>query len=346
MPNSTPKKVKPGECMPVTFAVLGSGGWGTAIAILLAQNPAHQVRLWSAHPEAAARLNEQRENVRLLPGVRIPEDVKVTDDPAEAIASADCCVVAIPTAFLRQTIARFPPVLTADVPVISLTKGLEVGTFRRPSEIIGETLGTERLAVLSGPSHAEEVAHGMPTSVVVAANDPALGVWAQEKFGTDRFRVYTNSDLLGVELSGALKNVIGIAAGVCDGLGFGDNAKAALLTRGMVEMTRVGVALGAEAATFAGLAGIGDLITTCFSPHGRNRRVGYRLGKGEPLDAVIAGPQVAEGVYTSRSIFERVTRMGIDAPIMTGVYRILYEGKSPLATVQELMTRKQREERV
>jgi glycerol-3-phosphate dehydrogenase (NAD(P)+) len=185
----------------------------------------------------------------------------------------------------------------------------------------------------------------MPTSVVVAASDLGLAMWMQQRFGTDRFRVYTNADLVGVELAGALKNVIGIAAGVCDGLGFGDNAKAALLTRGMVEMTRFGVSLGAESATFAGLAGIGDLITTCFSPHGRNRRVGYRLGMGEPLADVLAGPQVAEGVFTSKSVFERVTRMGIDAPIMTGVYQMLHEGKPPLAVVQELMTRRQKDER-
>jgi glycerol-3-phosphate dehydrogenase (NAD(P)+) len=330
--------------MPTTFAVLGSGGWGTAVAVLLAQDPDHRVRLWGAHPETVKRVRIARENERLLPGVRIPEGVEITDDPAAATDGADCWVTAIPTAYLRDTIARFAPMRRADVPVVSLTKGLEVGTFRRPTEILGETLKTDRLAVLSGPSHAEEVARGLPTSVVVAADDLNLAVWAQKHFGTDRFRVYTNPDLLGVELAGALKNVIGVAAGVGDGLGFGDNAKAALLTRGMVEMTRLGVTLGAEAATFAGLAGIGDLITTCFSPHGRNRRVGYRLGKGEPLAAVLAGPQVAEGVFTSRSVHERVTRMGVDAPIMTGVFQMLHEGKPPLAVVQDLMTRRQKGE--
>jgi glycerol-3-phosphate dehydrogenase (NAD(P)+) len=331
--------------MPTTFAVLGSGGWGTANAVLLAQNPDHRVRLWSAHPESARQIREARENVRLLPGVPIPDSILVTGDPAEAVDGADCWVTATPTAFLRDTIQRFKTVRRADVPVISLTKGLEVRTFRRPTEIIGETLQTERLAVLSGPSHAEEVARGLPTSVVVAAADLGLAVWVQQRFGTDRFRVYTNADVVGVELAAALKNVIGIAAGVCDGLGFGDNAKAALLTRGIVEMTRFGIALGAEPATFAGLAGVGDLITTCFSPHGRNRRVGFRLGKGEPLADVLAGPQVAEGVYTSKSVFERVTRMGLDAPIMTGVYQMLHEGKSPLAVVQDLMTRRQKDER-
>lgn len=329
----------------ITFAVLGSGGWGTAVAVLLAQNPAHRVRLWSAHVHNAAVLSAERENARLLPGVRIPDSLQITADPAEAVGSADCWVTAIPTAYLRVTLERFTDLRTADVPVVSLTKGLEVATFRRPSEIISELFKTENVAVLSGPSHAEEVARGMPTSVVVAA-DGGLAPWVQQRFGTDRFRVYTNGDLVGVELAGALKNVIGIAAGICDGLGFGDNAKAALLTRGLVEMTRFGVAHGAEPATFHGLAGTGDLITTCFSLHGRNRRVGYRLGKGEPLSDVLAGPQVAEGVLTSRSVFERTSRSGIDAPIMTAVYEMLHNGKSPRSAVQDLMTRSQKHERV
>jgi glycerol-3-phosphate dehydrogenase (NAD(P)+) len=316
------------------------------MAVLLARDPAHRVRLWSARAETGRLLKEKRENERLLPGVPIPPEVELTTEEAEAIDGADCWVVAVPTAFLRQTIARFAPVRSADVPVISLTKGIEVSTFRRPTEIIGATLRTENLAALSGPSHAEEVARGMPTSVVIAAAEMGLAVWAQQRFGTDRFRVYTNGDLAGVELAGALKNVIGIAAGICDGLGFGDNAKAALLTRGLVEMTRFGVAHGAEPATFAGLAGVGDLITTCFSPHGRNRRVGHRLGKGESVADVLAGPQVAEGVYTSRSVFERSRRADLDTPIMSAVYEVLHEGKPPLAAVQDLMTRRLKEERI
>jgi glycerol-3-phosphate dehydrogenase (NAD(P)+) len=331
--------------MPTTFAILGSGGWGTAVAVHLAQDPEHHVRLWSAHEHTGRELRESRENRRLLPGVAIPPDVLLTTDAAEAVNGADCWVVAVPTAYLRETIGRFSGLRAADVPVISLTKGIETSTFRRPTELIGNVLKTDRLAVLSGPSHAEEVAQGMPTSVVIAAADLGLAVWAQQRFGTERFRVYTNTDRVGVELAGALKNVIGIAAGICDGLGFGDNAKAALLTRGLVEMTRFGVAHGAEPATFSGLAGVGDLITTCFSPHGRNRRVGYRLGKGESRGDVLAGPQVAEGVYTSRSVHERTRRMDLDAPIMTAVYQVMYEDKSPLDAVQELMTRRQTDER-
>ncbi len=332
--------------MPITFAVLGSGGWGTATALLLAQNPDHSVRLWSAHADSARSLIATRENARLLPGIAIPAEVLITANESEAVAGAECWISAIPTAFLRKTLARFLPHRTGDVPIISLTKGIESQTFRRPTEILGELFRTSNLAVLSGPSHAEEVARGLPTSVVVAAEDLRLAVWAQQRLGTERFRVYTSTDCVGVELAGALKNVIGIAGGICDGLGFGDNAKAALLTRGVVEMTRFGVAHGADAATFAGLAGVGDLIATCFSPHGRNRRVGYRLGQGEALAEVLAGPQVAEGVYTSRAVYERVRRLELDAPIMAAVYEVLHAGKSPLAAVQELMTRSLKHERI
>jgi glycerol-3-phosphate dehydrogenase (NAD(P)+) len=327
-----------------TFAVLGSGGWGTAVALHLAQNPAHRVRLWGARSDNVARLCAARENARLLPGAHIPEAITITAREREATAGADCWIVAIPTAYLRETLARFVPHRDADAPVVSLTKGLEVGTFARPSEIIGELLRTDSVAVLSGPSHAEEVARGLPTSLVVAAESD-LAARVQRHFGTERFRVYTNTDVAGVELAGALKNVMGVAAGVCDGLGFGDNAKAALLTRGLVEMTRFGVAHGADPATFHGLAGIGDLITTCFSPHGRNRRVGFRLGTGEPLADVLSGPQVAEGVWTAKSVHERAARTGIETPIMEAVYGVLHAGLPPLAAMQRLMSRAQKNER-
>lgn len=327
-----------------TFAVLGSGGWGTAVALHLAQNPAHSVRLWGARRENVERLCAARENARLLPVVRIPDAVSITACEREAVTGADVWIAAIPTAYLRETLKRFVPHRDGDAPVVSLTKGLEVGTFARPSEMIGAILRTENVAVLSGPSHAEEVARGLPTSLVVAA-ESELAARVQRHFGTERFRVYTNADVVGVELAGALKNVMGVAAGVCDGLGFGDNAKAALLTRGLVEMTRFGVAHGAESATFHGLAGIGDLITTCFSPHGRNRRVGFRLGKGEPLAEVLSGPQVAEGVWTAKSVHERAARTGIETPIMAAVYAVLHEGLSPLAAMQSLMSRAQKNER-
>ena len=327
-----------------TFAVLGSGGWGTAIAAVLGQKPGTAVRLWSAREATARALAADRVNARQLPGVAIPAAIQITADPREATTGADCWVVAIPTAFLRATLTRLAPFASPAIPVVSLTKGVEADTFRRPTEVIAEVLGTPRVAAVSGPSHAEEVARGMPTSVVAASPDAGLAGWVQAQLGGDRLRVYTNGDLVGVELAGALKNVIGIAAGICDGLKFGDNAKAALLTRGLVEMTRFGVAHGAEPATFGGLAGVGDLITTCFSPHGRNRRVGERLAKGESAADVLAGPQIAEGVNTARSVHQRVKATGLDMPICEGVYHVLHEGRSPADAVQQLLARRQRGE--
>lgn len=331
--------------MFTTFAVLGDGAWGTAVALLLAQRRHHRVRLWSAREENGRILREKRENVRLLPGIAIPESIELTTDIHRALDGVDLVVAAIPTVYLRETIRRFATIWPAGLPVLSLAKGVEIGTFRRPTQILAEVLGTMRLAVLSGPSHAEEVARGKPTSVVVASDDESLASGVQTALNSDWFRVYVNSDLLGVELAAALKNVIGIAAGIGDGLGFGDNAKSALLTRALVEMSRFGMALGADHGTFSGLAGLGDLITTCISPHGRNRRLGERLGRGERLDEILASSvQVAEGVYTARSVYERSTAMGIELPIMTEVYRVLYEGKPPMVAVQDLMLRRPKRE--
>lgn len=310
------------------------------MAVLLAQDARHRVRLWCAQPQHYPELSATRENPKLLPGVTIPEAVEIVADFADAVAGTSLCVAAVPTVYLRAAFAPHAGKLDAGVPVVSLAKGVENATFLRPTEILREVLGSERLAVLSGPSHAEEVSRGMPTSVVAASEDAELARDVQRWFSTERFRVYTNADVVGVEIAGALKNVIGIAAGICDGLGFGDNAKSALLTRGLAEMARFGMALGAEHATFYGLAGVGDLMTTCVSPHGRNRRVGMRLAAGESLDAILASsPMVAEGVYTTKSVYERTRRMGVDMPILGEVYRVLYEGKSPRQAVGDLMLR-------
>lgn len=324
------------------IAVIGAGGWGTAVAVTLAHKPDVRVRLLCTQEESGREVIAARENVRLLPGVRIPDAVTITLSADEALTGADGWLVAIPTAFLRLVTKKLKPFARPDVPVVSLTKGIEIDTFRRPTEILSETLGTDCLCVLSGPSHAEEVARGLPTSVVAAAPDATVAAWVQKHVGGERFRVYTNSDPVGVELAGALKNVLGIAAGVCDGLGFGDNAKSALVTRGVVEMQRFGVAHGASPETFYGLAGVGDLITTCFSRHGRNRRVGERIARGEKLADVLAGPMVAEGVNTARSVYERVTRAGLYAPIFTAVYRVLYDGRPPLDALSELLDRPQK----
>jgi glycerol-3-phosphate dehydrogenase (NAD(P)+) len=337
--------------MRTAVAILGDGAWGTAIALLLAQDPRRRVTLWSAREENGRLLRERRENVRLLPGVPIPPAVGLTTDVRRAVEGADLWVAAVPTVYLRETLTRVAPALTASMsaggpPVLSLAKGLENGTFLRPSEILTQLLGAERVAVLSGPSHAEETSRGLPTSVVAASTDLGLARWVQQLFSTERFRVYTNLDPVGVELAGALKNIIGIAAGINDGLGLGDNAKAALLTRGLVEMTRFGVALGADPGTFTGLAGLGDLITTCVSPHGRNHQVGERLARGERWPDIRAGmTKVAEGAYTAHSVHDRARLMGIDMPITAEVYRVLYEGKDPRAAVTDLMVRLPRGER-
>jgi glycerol-3-phosphate dehydrogenase (NAD(P)+) len=326
--------------MPTRFAILGAGAWGTAIALGLAQHPQHRVSLWSARPENARLLQERRENLRLLPGVPIPPEVCLSADIAQAVDHADLLITAIPTVHLRPTLERIATALPAGVPVLSLTKGVEMGTFRRPTEIIAEVCGPRSLAVLSGPSHAEEVARGLPTTLVAASDDLNLARWVQQRFSTERFRVYTNLDVVGVELAGALKNIIGIAAGINDGLGFGDNAKSALLTRGVTEMARFGVARGAEPQTFWGLAGIGDVITTCISPHGRNRQVGLRLAAGESLSEILTGmTMVAEGVFTARSVHEQAEHMNLAMPITAEVYHVLYDGKDPRAAVVDLMMR-------
>lgn len=330
--------------MPANFAILGSGAWGTAVAILLAQNPAHRVALWSARPENAD-WHARRENVRLLPGVPVPGSVRLTTDIREAVRGTDCLILAVPTVHLRATLERIADAVPAATPLVSLAKGLENGTLRRPSEIAVDVLGPRSVAVLSGPSHAEEVARGLPTTLVAASDDLALARAIQQSFSTERFRVYTNLDMIGVELAGALKNVIGIAAGINDGLGFGDNSKSALLTRGLAEMARFGAASGGKADTFWGLAGMGDLITTCISRHGRNRAVGARLACGERLSDIQAGtPMIAEGVFTARSVYEKSQRTGLPMPISTEVYRVLYEGKNPRAAVSDLMQRELRSE--
>jgi len=330
--------------MLTRFAVLGDGAWGTAIALLLAGNVEHQVVLWSARAESARALRERRENVTYLPGVPIPKSIELTSDVSRA-ASADLYVAAVPTVYLRATLTPVAKELQPDRPVLSLAKGVENQTFLRPTEILRDVLGAAQVAALSGPSHAEEVSRGLPTSVVVASEDAELARSIQQAFGNERFRVYTNRDVIGVELGGALKNVIGIAAGISDGLRFGDNTKAALLTRGMTEMARFGVVRGALPETFFGLAGIGDLITTCISRHGRNRHVGERLGRGEKLDEILGNMKmVAEGVYTTRSVHDQAAKLGIDMPITNEVYRVLYEDKDPRTAVTDLMLRAPREE--
>jgi glycerol-3-phosphate dehydrogenase (NAD(P)+) len=330
--------------MSTRIAILGDGAWGTAIAVLLA-GAGHQVSLWSARRENAEILRRQRQNTRYLPGVAIPSSVTLTMSIAEACTGTELWVAAVPTVYLRSTLTTFRDALTQKVPILSLAKGIEIDTFLRPTEIITSIIGDRPVAVLSGPSHAEEVSRGMPASVVAASAEYELARRVQQLFTTERFRVYTNMDMVGVELSGALKNIVGIAAGIGDGLGLGDNAKSALITRGLAEIARLGVALGAERETFFGLAGVGDLITTCISRHGRNRLVGELLGKGQKLSQILAGMEkVAEGVYTARSVHDRSSKMGIDMPITREVYRVCFEDVPAQEAVSTLMTRDPRSE--
>ncbi len=321
------------------IAILGAGGMGTALAVLFART-ARSVQVWTRDPVRAAEIAQGRENRRHLPGVHLPEIIGVTPNACDASAAADLIVIAVPSAYLRETLRAIADRLPPGVPVLSVVKGIENGTFARPTEIIVETLGERPVAVLSGPSHAEEFARGLPASVVVAGREETLRVAIQDALNLGMFRVYTNPDAPGVELAGALKNIMGIAAGVCDGLELGDNAKAALLTRGLVEIARFASDLGARTSTFYGLAGMGDLITTCYSRHGRNRSVGERIGRGESLDSVLANMvNVAEGVPTTRSVHDQARLRKIDVPITDELFEILFMGKAPRAALMDLMDR-------
>jgi glycerol-3-phosphate dehydrogenase (NAD(P)+) len=332
--------------MTQRIAILGSGGMATACAVLLSERSRCEVRIWTRSPERAAELLRDKENRKLLPGVPIPAGVHISGDISEVVDKASLIVAAIPTRFLRDTLTPFAGQIPAGLPVVSVAKGLEIGTLMRPSQMIVDVLGLREVAALGGPSHAEEIARRMPAGVVAASSNRQLAERVQNLFSTDRFRVYTNADIVGVELAGAIKNVIAIAAGICDGLGFGDNAKSGLVTRGLVEMIRFGTVLGAEAETFNGLAGLGDLVTTCFSRHSRNRHVGECLGKGQPLDQIVAEMSgIAEGITTTRSIAELARQRGIDMPIAAEVYAVLFEHKSPLEATTSLMIRPPKDER-
>jgi glycerol-3-phosphate dehydrogenase (NAD(P)+) len=334
--------------MNESITILGDGAMGTVCSIL-ASAGGHRAVLWGAFEESVDRLKQNRENTRLLPGVRIPDGVLLTANPGEAFAECSLIISAIPTQYLGQTFARLAGHIPAGVPIVSATKGIENETLRRPTQIIEDALACvgkrNPLAVLSGPNIAAELARYQPASCVVASTDDSLCRRVQSAMSTQWFRIYTNADVIGVELAGASKNVIALAAGMVDGLRAGDNAKSALVTRGLVEITRLGVALGARAETFMGLAGLGDLITTCVSPEGRNRRVGEQLGRGRKLSEILSEMKsVAEGVATTRSIHALALRAGVEMPITRQVYAVLFEDKDVLAALGELMSRAPRSE--
>ncbi len=329
---------------PQRSLVIGDGGWGTAIAMSL-HRAGQPVTVWSHDPAYAAEVAASRENPKFLPGVPIPEDIRWTADPGEALADAGIYYSVVPTQFLRATIGRFEGAL-AGLPAVSASKGLELETLLRPSRILAEAAGAEAgVAVLSGPSHAEETAHGLATTVVVASEDEALAARVQAELGSSSLRIYTGSDLVGVELGGALKNVIAVAAGVADGIGLGDNAKAALVARGLVEMARYGAVHGAERETFFGLSGAGDLMVTCYSRHSRNRGLGERIGAGETLKQVQESTEkVAEGVWTTKAVHQSAHELGVEMPITAQLHAILFEERDCAAAVQDLMLRPHRPE--
>jgi glycerol-3-phosphate dehydrogenase (NAD(P)+) len=322
-------------------AVLSDGGWGTALALVLHSN-GHDVHLWGPFPDYVQEMRERRENVRFLPGLPLPDGLTLEDDLAAAVAGADLVLLAAPSQYLRGLLDKLAPIGLADQAiVVNVAKGIEVGTLLRMSEVVEEKLGRVRYAALSGPSHAEEVARGIPTAVVAASRDASIYEAVQEIFINDFMRVYSSYDVTGVELGGALKNVLALAAGVCDGMGFGDNTKAAMMTRGIREMARLGVALGGRAETFSGLSGVGDLIVTCMSQHSRNRHVGEQLGRGRSLPEIIEemGGKVAEGVPTAQSAYQLAQRHHVEAPIIEQIHAALYEGRDPREAVRELMSR-------
>lgn len=322
------------------IAILGNGGFGTAMALLL-HRAGHAVALWGHDPTYTVQIAATRRNPRYLDDVVLPDPIRVTHDGAAALDGAQVVLVAVPTQHVRGVVSGLVPAMPPGVPVVSLAKGLEQTTSRRPTEVLAELLvDSSRVYALSGPSHAEEVALGLPTTVVVAGPDEATLQLLQTALSTPTFRVYRNRDLLGLETCGALKNVMALAAGIADGLGYGDNAKAAILSRGIVETARYGIGLGADPRTFYGLAGVGDLAVTAFSRHGRNRAFGERIGRGETLQqALAASPKVAEGVWTSRVVAAEAARRGVEMPIATATARVLFEGLSPRDAVRALMER-------
>ena len=325
------------------ISVIGSGGWGTALATMCANNN-HNVTLWSVFPEEIETLKRDGENKKLLSGVKIPESVFMTSSLKE-IPKTDVYVLAVPSFATRSTAKLLSEILKPGDIICNIAKGLEESSLKRLSEVISEELPFCKIAVMSGPSHAEEVARGIPTTNVVGSNDINVAKYLQDIFMNETFRIYTSEDIIGMELGGSLKNVIALAAGVCDGMGLGDNTKAALMTRGIAEMVRLGVAMGAKAETFTGLTGFGDLIVTCTSMHSRNRRCGILIGKGKTAkEAIEEVGMTVEGYKTSSAAYHLCQKVNADMPIITEIYKVLYEDKPAKEAIFDLMTRTKKHE--
>lgn len=317
---------------------MGGGSWGTTLSVLLAEK-GQEVSLWIREEDLAKEIKRTRDNSLFLPGVKIPENVLVSSRTDEVLADAEYIVNAVPTQFVRQVIRAALPHIPKKAVFVSVSKGIEKGTYLTVSAVIKELTGCT-VAVLSGPSFAKEVSRKLPTAVTLASEDYGACLLLQEIFTTGYFRVYTHHDVIGVELGGALKNIMAVASGISDGLGLGNNARAALITRGLAEMTRLGVALGAQENTFSGLSGLGDLVLTCSSNLSRNYTVGYRLGQGETIGDIVGSTKsVAEGVETAKAVNELAGTKEVDMPIVEQVHSVLYEGKAPAKAVHDLMNR-------
>lgn len=328
--------------MGLNIAVIGAGSWATALAVLLAKKGC-RVKMWSRRPDLAREINETRENSRYLPGVPVPPGIIAGVAMMEVLDRAEAVVFGVPSHAFREVARRALPLLPDGAILINVAKGIEENSLCRLSQAFGDEAGPDllsRYVVLSGPSHAEEVGRGVPTAVVVASPSQDSARFAQDLLMGETFRVYTNPDLVGVELGGALKNIIALGTGIADGLGFGDNTKAALMTRGLAEISRLGMALGANPLTFAGLAGVGDLIVTCTSMHSRNRRAGMAIGRGQTVEEALAGVNmVVEGFRTTRAARRLSQQCGVEMPITEQTYQVLYEGLSPRIAVNNLMSR-------
>lgn len=323
------------------IAVLGSGGWGCALASVLVENQ-NEVVLWSKFEAEVQMIRETGENKDKLPGVKLPEAVMLTSDLTVALSEATIVVLAVPSTFIRSTCELIRPIIKPDQIIVNVAKGVEESTMMTLQEVINDVI-PNRVAVLSGPSHAEEVARGIPTSVVVGAYDEDVVKLVQDTFMNQNFRVYGSNDLVGIEIGGALKNVIALAAGITDGLGFGDNTKAALMTRGIAEISRLGLAMGANPMTLNGLSGIGDLIVTCTSMHSRNRRAGILIGKGYTLDEALAEVKmVVEGVYSAKAALALAKKYGVELPIIEKVNEVLFDGMNAGEAVDILMNRQKK----
>jgi glycerol-3-phosphate dehydrogenase (NAD(P)+) len=329
------------------IAVIGTGSWGTTLGVVLARS-GHRASLLAQSEFEATTLRAAGENRRFLPGLTLPPQLLITASADEALCECRLVILVVPAQTMRRNLIALRPYLPVDAVLVNCAKGLEIGTSQRMSEVIVDVLGTSaggRVAALSGPNLASEVARGLPTATVVSAREERIATFVQTQLHVPHLRVYTNSDLVGVELAGALKNVIALGAGICDGLGYGDNAKAAFLTRGLAEIARLGMAMGANPLTFAGLAGIGDLVATCASRLSRNRHVGEELGRGRPLAEIQADmAQVAEGVPTTAAAKLLAARYSVEMPIVEHMHAVLFGGASPQVAVSELMTRDRKNE--